>query len=316
MIPVVLDDLSTGHAEAVPSGITLIKGNAGDATLVERVLREFNVGSVLHFAGSVRVEESVRDPLKYYKNNAASTLSLLQACVAAEVRKVVFSSTAAVYGEVEGGPVSEMDATAPISPYGWSKLFAERAMLDLARSVPELGVVILRYFNVAGADPQGRTGQRGRETTHLIRRAIDVVLGRQDVLEVFGSDYPTRDGTCERDFVHVTDLVAAHLLALDYLASGKGGALTLNCGYGRGHTVAEVVQALETISGVRIPTRVMPRRSGDAVSIIADSRRARAMLGWSPKHDSLESILRSALAWEGYSQVGPTPSAPDAPKSF
>lgn len=295
--PVVLDDLSTGVADAIPSGVTLRRGDVADASFVDEVLRDDRPAAIMHFAGSIVVPESVTDPGAYYANNTAASLNLARAAVRHGVGQFIFSSTAAVYGEPGSNPVKETDPTAPISPYGWSKLMTEQILKDLSLAHTDFRPIALRYFNVGGADPAGRAGQRGREATHLIRAALDVALGRRSHLQVFGADYPTRDGTCERDFIHVSDLAAAHVSALRYLAAG-GTPTTLNCGYGRGATVREVVAGLEAIIGRKLPTEEASRRPGDAPSVVADTSRLFSLLDWKPEVHALCEILRTALAWE------------------
>ncbi len=295
--PVVLDNLSTGFPEAVPEGVALERGEAGDRDLVAGILKRHGVGAVMHFAGSIIVPESVTDPAKYYRNNTAASLSLIEACVDAGVGPFVFSSTAAVYGAPERVPIAEGDPTQPINPYGASKLMVERMLFDVARAHPSFRPVALRYFNVAGADPQGRAGQRTRNATHLVQLAVETALGRRAVLEVFGEDYPTRDGTCERDYVHVTDLAQAHVAALAYLESG-GGPEAMNCGYGRGMTVKEVIGCLERVIGRPVDQRVAPRRAGDPPALISDPSKLKRLLDWTPAHADIDEILTTALNWQ------------------
>ncbi|MFC7736981.1 UDP-glucose 4-epimerase GalE [Roseomonas sp. GCM10028921] len=295
--PVVLDDLSTGLREAVPPGVPLVVGDVADAALVERTLRDHRAGAVMHFAASLIVPESVARPLAYWRNNLAGTLGLLEGCVAAGVRRLVFSSTAAVYGIPEVLPVAEDAACRPINPYGASKLAAERLIGDAA-AAHGFSCVALRYFNVAGADPLGRTGRRRPGATHLIAVACDAALGRRDAVTVFGDDYDTPDGTGVRDYVHVADLATAHVAALRHLLDDRGSA-TLNCGYGRGHSVLSVLRAVERAAGRPVPHRIAPRRAGDPPAVVAVADRVRALLGWQPAHDSLDRIVGDALAWEG-----------------
>jgi UDP-glucose 4-epimerase len=293
----VLDDLSTGLREAVPSDVPFHEGSVADAGLVEKILCEHGVETVMHFAGSISVPESVADPAKYYRNNTCASLSLTGACLRSGVTGFIFSSTAAVYGSPDTSPVREDAATRPMSPYGASKLMTETMLRDLAIAHPTFRPVCLRYFNVAGADPEGRSGQRGPESIGLIRIAVEAALGQRPFLEIFGDDYPTRDGTGERDYIHVSDLAAAHVAALDYLdAGGKG--VTLNCGYGSGYTVVEVVGALEALLGRSIPKRFSPRRPGDPASAVSDVGRLKQTLAWTPRLDRLEVILSTALAWQ------------------
>ncbi|ROR29658.1 UDP-glucose 4-epimerase GalE [Inmirania thermothiophila] len=292
---VVLDDLSTGRADAVLHG-ELVVGDVGDGALVRRLLRTHGIDTVMHFAARTVVPESVADPLKYYRENTCATRSLLEACAAQGVRHFVFSSTAAVYGVPEGGIADEDTPTAPINPYGSSKLMSEWMLRDLA-ATGALRHVTLRYFNVAGCDPAGRIGQSTPEATLLIKVACEVALGRRPELAVFGTDYPTPDGTGVRDYIHVTDLADAHLRALDHLRAG-GASLTLNCGYGRGYSVREVIAAVERAHGAPLPVREAPRRPGDPPMLIARAERIREVLDWRPRHDDLDTIVASALAWE------------------
>jgi len=295
--PVVLDNLSTGFAEAAPEGVPVEIGDVGDMPLVAQVLKRHGVGAVMHFAGSIVVPASVSDPTSYYRNNTAASLSLIEACLEAGVGPFVFSSTAAVYGEVARAPILENDATAPINPYGASKLMVERMLFDTARAHPAFRPVALRYFNVAGADPEGRAGQRTKNATHLVQLAVDTALGRRPVLEIFGDDYPTRDGTCERDYVHVTDLAAAHVAALAYLEAG-GAPEAMNCGYGHGFTVKEVIGHLERVIGRPVDQRVTERRPGDPPILVSDPSKLRRLLDWTPAHDDIDQILKTALNWQ------------------
>lgn len=296
--PIVLDDLSTGRRSALPDGVVFHQGDVGDAALVSHLLQEHGVESVIHFAGSIVVSESVENPLRYYRNNAGNSLDLIETCVAHGVRRFVFSSTAAAYGIPDTeGPVHETAPTRPISPYGVSKLMTEWILRDVSAAHPGFRAVALRYFNVAGADVQGRTGQGSKATTHLVRSAVETVLRVRPRLDVFGTDYPTRDGTCERDFIHVSDLASLHLQALDYLEQG-GPTTVINCGYGRGATVSEVIAALETLTGERLPVRYVGRRPGDPPSMIADVSRMKSLFEWTPRFDSLGAILTTAIAWQ------------------
>jgi UDP-glucose 4-epimerase len=254
------------------------------------------VGSVIHFAGSIVVPDSVRDPLAYYDNNVVKTRAMMQAVVEAGVQQFIFSSTATVYAPDAPQPLVEDAPKAPISPYARSKLMTEWMLEDVSHA-HGLRSIVLRYFNVAGADPKGRTGQSSPNATHLIKRAAMAALGRVPQLDIFGTDYPTPDGTGVRDYIHVTDLAAAHLLALDALRSGWATA-TYNCGYGRGMSVREVVQGVEKVTGKPLPVRVGPRRPGDPPTLIADPSRIKAALGWKPAHDGIEEIIASAIAWE------------------
>jgi UDP-glucose 4-epimerase len=295
--PVVVDDLSRGFKSKVPQGVPFFKSDIADEGFISEIIIEYEIKSVLHFAGSILVPESVENPRLYYSNNTAKSLALIDLCVACGVRRFVFSSTAAVYGlPKNGAPVAEDAATDPISPYGASKLMVERILGDVCRAHPRFQAICLRYFNVAGSDPQGRTGP-GRNAPHLIRAAVATALGLQPRLEIFGDDYPTRDGTCERDYIHVSDLAAAHRQALAYLEAG-GGHTVVNCGYGRGATVREVVACLERVTGRTLPVTPAARRPGDAHCVVADVSRLETLFDWRPRHDSLEEILRTALAWE------------------
>ena len=292
---VVLDDLSTGFREAV-ADTPLVVGNTGDNDLVARLLDEHGVGTVMHFAARTIVPESVADPLRYYRNNTCATRNLLECCVAAGINQFVFSSTAAVYGIPGSGLVSEDSPTQPINPYGSSKLMCEWMLRDLDH-IGAMRHVILRFFNVAGCDPQGRIGQSTRAATLLFKVAAEVATGKRDALRIFGTDYPTPDGTGVRDYIHVEDLASAHLRALDYLGDG-GSSTTLNCGYGHGYSVREVIEAVQRAHGAPISVIEEPRRAGDPPSLIADSSRAQGVLGWTPEHDDLDLIARTALAWE------------------
>ncbi len=293
---VVLDNLSTGIRALVPPGATFVEGNTGDAVLVRKLIAEHGIDAIIHFAASIVVPESVEQPLAYYENNTASTLRLLDAAIQSGVKHVVFSSTAAVYGDVDKDLISETDRLLPINPYGRSKLMTEWILQDAARA-HDFHYVALRYFNVAGADPKGRTGQSTPRATHLIKRACQVALDRVPYLEIFGTDYPTADGTGVRDYIHVTDLVAAHSLALAHLRKG-GKSLTCNCGYGRGFSVRQVIDMVEKVAGRKLPVRKGARRPGDPAALVADSRLIRNEMNWKPAHDSLEEIVRSAYAWE------------------
>jgi UDP-glucose 4-epimerase len=293
---VVLDNLSTGFAWAVPEGAKLIVGDTGDKDLVARVIREHQIDAIAHFAAKIVVPESVSDPLGYYLNNVSNARSLIEAAVDGGVKTLIFSSTAAVYGETGAEPVSEDAQLAPISPYGRSKLMVEWMLEDASRAY-NFRYVALRYFNVAGADPKGRLGQSTPNATHLIKRAVQTALGIHPKIEIFGQDYPTRDGTCVRDYIQVTDLIDAHLAALAYLRAG-GLSVVCNCGYGHGETVKEVVEVAKRVSGVDFPVALSGRRAGDPAAIVAKADRARRVLGWKPTRDNLDEIVRQALDWE------------------
>jgi UDP-glucose 4-epimerase len=293
---VALDNLSTGFRDAVAKDVPLIVGDTGDDVLVSRLIREYGVQAIIHFAASLIVPDSVRDPLAYYQNNTVNSRALIDTAVRSGVKHFIFSSTCAVYGDPINIPVSEGTPTLPVSPYGWSKLMTEIILRDASKAYG-LDHVILRYFNVAGADPNGRAGQSTANATHLIKVAVEAALGTRTKVEVFGTDYPTADGTCIRDYIHVSDLVRAHLNALHYLRSG-GRSVTLNCGYGRGFSVLQVLDAVKRVSGVDFRVDKAARRPGDAVQIMADSQLVRQTLGWQPRFDNLETIIAHALAWE------------------
>ena len=293
---VVVDDLSAGRREAVPADVPLIVGEVGDATFIESTIVQFGIGAVMHFAGSIVVPESVADPLKYYENNTAASRTLIATCLAGGVDAFIFSSTAAVYGEPEVTPVREDAPKNPSSPYGTSKLMVEWMLRDTAVA-SGLHYAALRYFNVAGADPQGRTGQSSPGATHLLKRACQTAVGTQGWIDIFGDDYDTPDGTCLRDYIHVTDLVDAHVLALRHLLAG-GDNLVLNCGYGRGYSVRDVLEAVERETGSELTKRTGPRRPGDIAKLVAANDEIRRVLDWQPRYDDLALIVRTALAWE------------------
>lgn len=293
---VVLDNLSTGFREAVKAPAKLVVGDIGDQDLVATVIKKYGVDAIVHFAGSIVVPDSVADPLGYYQNNTVNSRALMEVAVASGVKKFIFSSTAAVYGNPEQVPVSETAPLAPMSPYGTSKLMTELMLGDVARA-HDLRYVALRYFNVAGADPAGRSGQSTPRATHLIKVACEAATGKRSHIEIYGTDYPTEDGTCVRDYIHVSDLVRAHTAALDYLNAG-GTPDVFNCGYSKGYSVADVVAAVKKISGVDFNVRKAKRRAGDPAAIVAGSDKIRATLGWEPQHDNLEEIVSHALAWE------------------
>lgn len=293
---IVLDDLSTGFRSAVQPPAKLIVGDFGDAALVESILREHNIDAIAHFAAKIVVPESVAEPLRYYLNNTAKARNLLECAVRCGIKHFIFSSTAAVYGEPEQSQISETAPLAPINPYGRSKLMTEWMLQDTGKA-HGLNYVILRYFNVAGADPKGRLGQSTPQATHLVKVAVQAALGVRPYLEVFGTDYPTRDGTCVRDYIQVTDLVAAHLLALDYLRNG-GDSIICNCGYGQGFSVLEVIDVVKKVSGINFDVRLSGRRAGDPASLVAGADRIRTVLGWTPKYNDLSAIVEQALDWE------------------
>lgn len=292
---VVVDDLSFGHAEVLPADVPFYEGDVGDAQLLAAVFRAHPVKAVVHLAGAILVGESVVDPLKYYRRNSAASATLLQALQIHGISRIVFSSTAAVYGAPETVPIPESAPLAPVNPYGRSKLAVEW-MLEDAASAGVLRHVSLRYFNVAGADAALRTGEWRPKASHLINVTCETALGVRPAMRINGTDFPTRDGTAVRDYVHVVDLAAAHLAALDYLADG-GAATALNCGDGRGTSVREVVEAVRRVSGTDIVAEPAERRPGDPPALVADPARAQAVLGWRPQHD-LDAMIASALAWE------------------
>jgi UDP-glucose 4-epimerase len=290
------DNLSTGHRQAVLYG-DLVVGDLADRALLKRTLEEFTPDAVMHFAASIEVGESMRAPLKYYRNNTVNALGLLEVLQELAVGRFIFSSTAAVYGEPEVIPVREDTPQQPINPYGASKMMSERLLADLAQADPGFRYVALRYFNVAGADARSRIGQAYSNATHLITRALKTAKGEYDKLQVFGTDYPTPDGTCIRDYIHVDDLAAAHLVALRHLLDG-GASEVFNCGYGHGYSVREVIEVAKRVTGVDFPVEEAPRREGDPPALVADSGRIRRSLGWQPAHDDLEFIIRTAWEWE------------------
>jgi UDP-glucose 4-epimerase len=313
---VVFDNCSTGVEEAVTYG-ELVVGDLADMVRLGALFSRYRFDAVLHFAASVVAPESVEHPLDYYANNTRNTLNLLQCCQSFGVKKLVFSSTAAVYGETGPEPVTEDHPTSPVNPYGRSKLMSEAMIRDLA-AASSLRFVILRYFNVAGADPSGRLGARCQRYPHLIKAACDAALGRLPSLSIFGADYDTPDGTCVRDYIHVEDLAAAHLDALRYLEAG-GASQTFNCGYGRGYSVREVIAHVRAIAKVDFPVIEQGRRPGDPMSVTADSTRIRSVLGWQPRYDSLDEIIATTLAWErkrGAAAVASVAARPAVPVPF
>ncbi len=292
---VVLDNLCTGFANAVLYG-ELVVGDSGDRELVNRLLSEHDIDTVMHFAAHLVVPESVEKPLKYYGNNTCNTRNLLQCCEEAGVKNFIFSSTAATYGIPEDGVATEESPTAPINPYGTSKLMSEWMLRDLC-AASDLNHVILRYFNVAGSDPEGRIGQRTPNATLLIKVACEVATGKRDNIKIFGTDYPTKDGTGVRDYIHVDDLARAHLDALEYLRQG-GESTLVNCGYGHGYSVREVLDAVQRVNGEPLNIIEEPRRAGDPPQLIAGSERIRNLFGWKPRYDDLDFIVKTSLDWE------------------
>lgn len=293
---VVIDDLSTGFSTYLPEGVPLFIGDAGDENLVEGVIAQHDIESIIHFAGSVVVPESMRDPLGYYRNNFTTARNLLNVAVKRGINRFIFSSTAAVYGNPDQVPVPEHAPTRPLSPYGSSKLMTEIMLHDVA-SAYGMQYVTLRYFNVAGADPQARIGLATAGATHLLKIAVEAATGQRAKIDVFGTDYPTEDGSCIRDFIHVTDLSQAHRSALAYLRNG-GASTTLNCGYGRGYSVLETIDAVRRVSGRSFAVQYAPRRPGDIMTMVADTSRIRGLLDWKPQYEDLETIAAHALAWE------------------
>ena len=293
---VAVDNLVTGVAGLVPNDVTLVKADCGDAGRMRALLAEHAVGAVMHFAASTVVPESVTDPMKYYLNNAVNTARLIEACIGAGVRRFIYSSTAAVYGEAGTSFVSEEEPPRPVSPYGKSKLMGEQMLADAAHAHP-FSFVALRYFNVAGADPAGRSGQATPHATHLVKVACQAAAGVRPHMEIYGSDYDTPDGTCVRDYIHVSDLADAHIAALDHLMSGADSTV-VNCGYGRGCSVLEVIDAVRRVSGVDLDARRVSRRPGDVAQLVCASQLMRKRFGWQPKYDRLDTIVRTAYGWE------------------
>jgi len=293
----VVDDLSTGRRDLVPDDVPFFEGSIADRTLVDEVLAEQQIEAIMHFAGSIVVPESVEKPLDYYGNNTVATHALLTAAVAAGVKHILFSSTAAVYGSPERVPVSEEDATHPINPYGSSKLMTEWMLADSSAAYP-FNYGALRYFNVAGADPQGRSGQAGPGSTHLIKVAVEAAVGKRPHVAVYGTDYPTDDGTCVRDYIHVSDLAAAHVRALEWLVDHPEENLVLNCGYGRGLSVLEVLDAVDRLTNKPLKRILEGRRAGDAAILISANQRILETLEWKPQYQDIDKIVGDALAWE------------------
>ncbi|MBB3145806.1 UDP-glucose 4-epimerase [Phyllobacterium trifolii] len=294
---VVLDDLSCGFSWLVPEDVPFIEGDVGDQALVRDVIRTHGVTAILHFAGSIVVPDSVRDPLFYYRNNTVQSRALIEAAIAEGIEHFIFSSTAAVYGEPEKTPITEEMPHQPISPYGTSKLMTEWMLRDAAAAHPDFNYVALRYFNVAGADPQLRSGQSFPRATHLIKIASRAATGERSHIEVYGTDYPTADGTCIRDYIHVSDLAQAHLCALNYLEA-DGKSTSANCGYGYGYSVLEIIDAVKRVSGIDFAVRMAPRRAGDPAILVAGNDRVCNEFGFSPKRADLDLIVGDALAWE------------------
>jgi UDP-glucose 4-epimerase len=294
---VVIDNLTTGFDWAVAETATFVRGDIADQALVERLIAELGIGAIMHFAGSIIVPESVENPLKYYENNTVKSRALIESAVRGGVRHFIFSSTAATYGEPDEVPVRETTPTVPINPYGWSKLMTERMLADVATAHP-LNYCALRYFNVAGADPQGRTGQSTAGATHLIKVAVEAAIGKRDHVSVFGTDYDTPDGTGVRDYIHVSDLAAAHVDALEALVADPKRSHVMNCGYGRGFSVLEVLDSVDRVTNLKLERRIAARRAGDPPSLVADNAKILATLPWRPQRDDLDTIVADALAWE------------------
>ena len=293
----VIDNLSTGFTFAVPDDVPLYEGDIADTELLARIFAEQGTKAIMHFAGSIVVPESVEAPLKYYENNTVKSRALIEAAVKGGIDHFIFSSTAATYGTPETSPVTEDSPRIPINPYGWSKLMTEQMLADTAFAHP-MNYCALRYFNVAGADPQARTGQSTAGATHLIKVACEAATGKRDGVSVYGTDYDTPDGTGVRDYIHVSDLASAHVLALEALIEEPRRSLTMNCGYGRGFSVMEVLDAVDRVTNAHIERRMEPRRAGDAGELVSDPSRIRATLPWQPKHADLDKIIRHALQWE------------------
>ena len=294
---VVIDNLSTGFGWAVDPAAVFVEGDIADAALLDRVIAEHGVTAIMHFAGSIIVPESVEQPLRYYANNTVNSRTLIDAAVRGGVRHFIFSSTATVYGMIGLPLLGEDLPTVPINPYGRSKLMTEWMLADVA-AVEPVNVAVLRYFNVAGADPEGRSGQSSAGATHLIKVAVEAALGKRDSVTVFGRDYDTPDGTGLRDYIHVSDLAAAHVAALDYLEANGDKSLTLNCGYARGLSVLDVLDAVDRVAGVTLARTDAPRRAGDPATLVADTRRIHATLDWEPRYRDIDTIVAHALAWE------------------
>jgi UDP-glucose 4-epimerase len=295
--PIVIDNLLTGFRWAVPDEVSFYEGDIADSNLIAQIVKDEAIDAVMHFAGSVVVPESVENPLKYYHNNTVKTRSLIESIVHNNVRHMIFSSTAATYGIPENSPVREDMPTLPINPYGTSKLMTEFMLRDVALA-HDFNYCALRYFNVAGADPQGRSGQSTVGATHLIKIGVEAALGKRDAVSVFGTDYATADGTGVRDYIHVADLAAAHVIALEALVADPQTSHTLNCGYGHGYSVMQVLDAIDRVTNNKLARNMEGRRAGDPDSLISDNSAIKARLGWQPRYDDLDTIVKHALAWE------------------
>jgi UDP-glucose 4-epimerase len=296
-MPVVIDNLVTGFRWAVPDSVPFVEGNVADESLVAKTIADHRIDAIMHFAGSVVVPESVSDPLKYYRNNTAASRSLIESAVKSGVKHFIFSSTAATYGIPDVSPVREDTPTRPINPYGMSKLMTEYMLQDVA-AAHDFNYCALRYFNVAGADPQGRSGQSTAGATHLIKVAVEAALGKRESVSVFGTDYDTEDGTGVRDYIHVSDLAAAHVMALEALIDAPATSHTLNCGYGHGYSVMQVLDAVDRVTNRKVTRNLEGRRAGDPDALISDNREIVARFGWQPKYDDLDTIVSHALQWE------------------
>jgi UDP-glucose 4-epimerase len=294
---VILDNLSTGFREALLNKEKLYEADVGDEAVLDKIFNEQKIAAVMHFAAALIVPESVENPIKYYRNNTFNTLKLLTSMTKHKVPALIFSSTAATYGQPKKVPVFEDGLQEPESPYGTSKMMSERMIIDIAAATENLRYIILRYFNVAGAEPEGRLGQRTPEATHLLKVATETATGKRPSMSIFGTDYPTRDGTCIRDYIHVEDLATAHILALKNLLQG-GKSNVFNCGYGHGSTVQEVIETVRKVSGNNFKVNKVGRRPGDVSEVVAGADKIRNVLGWKPKHDNLESIVKHAYNWE------------------
>jgi UDP-glucose 4-epimerase len=294
---VVADNLSNGRREAVPEGVPLVEADIGDAAAMTKLFADHGVAAIMHFAGSIVVPESVAEPHFYYRNNTVASHALIGAAMKAGVRHILFSSTAATYGAPDKVPLDEDSPTRPINPYGWSKLMTEQMLRDIS-ATGAFNYGVLRYFNVAGADPQGRSGQAGKGATHLLKVACEAAVGKRPHVDVFGTDYPTPDGTCIRDYIHVSDLAGAHVLALEALIAAPSESFTLNCGYGRGTSVLEMLDALDAVNGAPVPRVMGERRAGDPPQLVASNRRLVERLGWQPRFADTATIIKSALEWE------------------
>ena len=295
--PIVIDNLVTGFRRAVPDNISFYEGNIADSDLLAKIIQDEAIDAVMHFAGSVVVPESVENPLKYYHNNTSNTRALIESIIENRVRHMIFSSTAATYGIPESSPVSEDMPTVPINPYGTSKLMSELMLRDVA-AAHDFNYCALRYFNVAGADPEGRSGQSTIGATHLIKIGVEAALGKREAVSVFGSDYATADGTGVRDYIHVSDLAAAHVIALEALVADPTKSHTLNCGYGHGYSVMQVLDAIDRVTNKKLVRKMEGRRAGDPDSLISDNSAIKTRFGWEPLYDDLDVIVTHALAWE------------------